>query len=959
MHARVAGDVEDHYVYLSTPVAEPFEVTVVDGLGNPLAGSPFTISNGNAQAVFVGDGQLSGSELMVPAEELNGVIVGRGLVLTAEQPFYANARYRDFYQAEYLTCKGRKALGTTFRFGAAPIPEQHDRRSFVLGLMATEDGTVVNISDYDPLVVFNGLPNVTSNNLNVALNAGECYVVSGYANNMGNLAGMVGALIESNAPIVVNVGNWMGSIAFNPGQDMLLDQIVPVEYTGQSFVLVEGNGLSEQERGLVIAHTDGTEVFMNGSSNPDATLNAGEWWLVPNAFYSGSGHRNLHIATSQPAYVYQFLAGSPSLATPGMNFIPPLTCGMPHEVNEIPDINHIGAQTYEGGIFIVTEAGANVLVNGTPATGAEAVAGAPEWETYKIEGLTGDVQVVSTGSAVVGAFGQNEDEGFAGYFSGFTADVEADFEAAAEACWGDDVPVVFTGQTTDSTVMSWDFGELPVSPLADGEWLLTPDAAGTFTLSLVLDELGCLDSSVHTLVVHPQAVASEALVGCDELTWNGLTVGASGTFDWVGQTVHGCDSSVQLTATIHASSFVELDSASCTPITWMGQTLQTTGLYEHLLVNTAQCDSLTTLSFTLLETPAPTAEVPELVCNGAPVAVAYLEGNPLASGTAAWSVDGIPAGTGAVADLPAAVEGTHAVALSVSTANGCSAADTAVYSVLPPLTLSLAPVSECVPYVAWLEVDASPDSDPGLWSLTNAQWALDGAQVDPGGALTIAVPGVHEVGVHQWWTWNAANEPVCAVQGFTTFEGLAVPNIGWTSDPVQWNAMHFTGTFQALLDGSPATEGAWTWHIEGGALDTGPELPWSFPALDGPASEQVCLTYHPASGCEATHCADLNWESTLLVSVPNAFTPNNDGHNDAWGPVLSAPELVEDYRLLVFDRWGEVVFEATDSGASWIGENSFASGTHFVPSGAYSWVLELTPAGGTPERYRGSVVVVR
>jgi hypothetical protein len=78
--------------------------------------------------------------------------------------------------------------------------------------------------------------------------------------------------------------------------------------------------------------------------------------------------------------------------------------------------------------------------------------------------------------------------------------------------------------------------------------------------------------------------------------------------------------------------------------------------------------------------------------------------------------------------------------------------------------------------------------------------------------------------------------------------------------------------------------------------------------------------------------------------VPNAFTADQDGINDAWRPVLSNPELLDGYRLTVFNRWGERVFENEDPEAWWVGGSSApdgAQGAYFVPNEVYSWRLVL------------------
>ena len=51
---------------------------------------------------------------------------------------------------------------------------------------------------------------------------------------------------------------------------------------------------------------------------------------------------------------------------------------------------------------------------------------------------------------------------------------------------------------------------------------------------------------------------------------------------------------------------------------------------------------------------------------------------------------------------------------------------------------------------------------------------------------------------------------------------------------------------------------------------------------------------------------------------PNAFTPNGDGTNDVFRPIGQCP--VEEYRLQVFNRWGERIFESLGINEGWNGD---------------------------------------
>lgn len=67
-------------------------------------------------------------------------------------------------------------------------------------------------------------------------------------------------------------------------------------------------------------------------------------------------------------------------------------------------------------------------------------------------------------------------------------------------------------------------------------------------------------------------------------------------------------------------------------------------------------------------------------------------------------------------------------------------------------------------------------------------------------------------------------------------------------------------------------------------------------------------------GCKAVDSLLIKPPATLFF--PNAFTPDGDGVNDMFGPVSSS---VTEFHMLIFDRWGHVVFESEDINTQWDG----------------------------------------
>ena len=91
------------------------------------------------------------------------------------------------------------------------------------------------------------------------------------------------------------------------------------------------------------------------------------------------------------------------------------------------------------------------------------------------------------------------------------------------------------------------------------------------------------------------------------------------------------------------------------------------------------------------------------------------------------------------------------------------------------------------------------------------------------------------------------------------------------------------------------------------------------------------------------------------VFLPNSFTPNGDGYNEEYNISFDCPPY--DYKLTIFDRWGQVVFWTNNSNNSWDGRNSNGK---LLPSSVFHYVLEYKfEFQGFPVYKRGTVTLIR
>ncbi|MBK7029529.1 MAG: gliding motility-associated C-terminal domain-containing protein [Bacteroidales bacterium] len=89
-------------------------------------------------------------------------------------------------------------------------------------------------------------------------------------------------------------------------------------------------------------------------------------------------------------------------------------------------------------------------------------------------------------------------------------------------------------------------------------------------------------------------------------------------------------------------------------------------------------------------------------------------------------------------------------------------------------------------------------------------------------------------------------------------------------------------------------------------------------------------------------------------TMPNAFTPDGDGKNDAFRPV-TLPEKVQSFSMYIYDRWGRQVFATKDLGNGW---NGIIDGKP-APMGVYTYVISYSNQAGEVRKKTGMVTLVR
>ena len=109
-----------------------------------------------------------------------------------------------------------------------------------------------------------------------------------------------------------------------------------------------------------------------------------------------------------------------------------------------------------------------------------------------------------------------------------------------------------------------------------------------------------------------------------------------------------------------------------------------------------------------------------------------------------------------------------------------------------------------------------------------------------------------------------------------------------------------------------------------------------------------------ADNCGSARGEIVVTEKNCGIYFPTAFTPNNDGKNDMFK--ILGGNNIKDFRLIVYDRWGQKVFESFDYAKGWNG--SFNG--KLQASSTFVWYCEFKETGSpTINKLKGTVTLIR
>jgi gliding motility-associated-like protein len=370
------------------------------------------------------------------------------------------------------------------------------------------------------------------------------------------------------------------------------------------------------------------------------------------------------------------------------------------------------------------------------------------------------------------------------------------------------------------------------------------------------------------------------------------------------------------------------------------------GLYTYTVQGTAPCPAdQAVMSITVNQLPNAGSDASISLCmdaNSLPL-MGSLGGTPNQGGT--WNGPSTLAGSQFTpgTDTPGVytytVPGSGACAGLTSTASV-----TVAVTPLPVPVVSFGPAQGCAPFYLECHVDGPAGLSGATWNFGDGNTGVgypNASHVYTAGG-TYSIHGTVTDAAGCSGTFNFP-ELVFASEGPVADFQLSAPSVGVQKPEVQvFHSEEPNVQYGWTLDGQAITgSGNFTLTVD--------------PAVIG--DHLICLTATDSMGCPNEFCRNLLVDDNLGVYVPNAFSPDGDGHNEVFKPVIIG-YAKETYELNIFDRWGTTVFSSKDASIAWNGAKNNSGAV--LPQAVYVWRVTARDQFTTDQReWFGTVTLVK
>ena len=305
------------------------------------------------------------------------------------------------------------------------------------------------------------------------------------------------------------------------------------------------------------------------------------------------------------------------------------------------------------------------------------------------------------------------------------------------------------------------------------------------------------------------------------------------------------------------------------------------------------------------------SSAPSTVCAGQSSTIsANANGGTGGPYTFVWS----PGGSGQTIGVTPSATTFYTVTISDGCSPNITTTTTVVVNARPIVTYTTTPLLGCVPLTVKY-TNTTPNSSNCLWMINNIPYTSCTT------SQTYPTPGTYSA-----MLTVTDNNGCSNTSNIIVANAQPVPVAQFTLNPKVTDIMSPTVEFTNL-----STPGSNSWSFGDGSTSIFVSPIHTYSEI-GTYTVQLVVTTQ--AGCSDVAYSTVIINDIFAVYVPNAITPNDDGRNDVFYPVVTGAEF---YEFWIFDRWGEQIYYSTKSGTPWDGTYK----GEFVKDDTYVWKLHI------------------
>lgn len=283
----------------------------------------------------------------------------------------------------------------------------------------------------------------------------------------------------------------------------------------------------------------------------------------------------------------------------------------------------------------------------------------------------------------------------------------------------------------------------------------------------------------------------------------------------------------------------------------------------------------------------------------------------------------------------------------VNVEDGCEtplSSDSVVVSIesAPTVSFQVDNFDGCVPLSIVLTGNPQPANSTYQWEIEGESELQDGQSIN----YTFNTLGLFDI------TLTVESENGCkgTLQEINYIEAYGLPIADFTFSPNPAQMLDPVVTFTNQSTGNELNYWDFGNNITSTEIDTVVNFPNSTPGI-----YPVCLTVINEHTCSNMICKEVEIIGDLTIYAPNAFTPDGNGVNDIFRPVVQGYDE-QSYNFYIFNRWGEKIYESDSPQYGWDGTHS----NSIVPQDVYIWkIIAKDKWSNERKEYTGHVSLLR